>query len=177
MLVSEVADSATTDAEHQVGLDATWHVPACVAAALKDVRLLPEHTEPPVQHTGEFWHWKLTPYGLDLMRTLTRASAGGFAYQETFLEPEQSAIPQLVLLDRLNSAIHMQLADPNSETDWAALLEDQPFLRERGIEIDPTLLANEIERLTQRILQNAYAETGSRHYHHPHLTKPLVDSH
>jgi hypothetical protein len=138
---------------------------------LHNVYLCREKTTPPVQHRGDFWYWKLTAYGLALMRALVRASAAGFSYTETFMEPEAESIPQLVLLGQVNAVVRAQLANAAALTDWASILDHSPYLHERAVQIDTALFQREIDRLIGRILQDSYDPSGSRHYH-PRAAKP-----
>lgn len=139
-------------------------VPAYLAAALQNVYLCRAHTCPPVRHEGEFWHWYLTPYGLTLMRLLTRASARGFAYRETFLEPDPQTVPQLVLLADLNQAVAERLSGP---VDWDALLRRSVFLQERRIAIDTDMFARDIRQLIVSLESGVYDLAGNYTYRTP----------
>lgn len=129
---------------------------------LKNVHLCREHTTPPIQQSGEFWYWKLTAYGLDLMHVLTRASMGGFSYCETFMEPEPDSIPQLVLLHQLNAVIHCCLSNVAFSPDWTTLLNCSQYLREKGITLDDTVFQREINCLIWRVHQGRYCRNGNR---------------
>jgi hypothetical protein len=167
MLAHGAEAPLTTLIDSQAGLPEIAPVPRYVAAALKNVHLIVEKTTPPVQHAGEFWYWRLTPYGRDLMRMLVHASASGFAYAETFVQPEDSEIPQLTLLANLNHGIQAQMEHPAAPFAWTAVFEHSDFLQAQGVQIDLTVFQPELGRMIEQIRQDFYDAAGWRIYQHP----------
>ncbi len=140
-------------------------MPRCVMAMLQGVYLIREKTSPPVEHSGDFWYWKLTPYGLTLMQALVRASDGGFSYAETFMQPDPDAIPQLVLLNQINSALCVACKEPDARPDWAAILTYSPYLCARGVIMDVARFQHEIDTVIARLREGYYDRSGNRAYH------------
>lgn len=147
-------------------------VPCVVTAMLQNVYLYREKTTPPVEHRGDFWYWKLTPYGLDLMRVLVRASAAGFPYAETFMEPDPEAVPQLALLGRLNVLISAHLTHTVPLPDWAASLDHSAYLRDQKVVIDATVFQRELDGLIAQIRRGCYDLAGNRVYPTMQRTDP-----
>lgn len=140
-------------------------MPRCVMAMLHSVYLIREKTSPPVEHGGDFWYWKLTPYGLTLMRALVRASYGGFSYAETFMQADLDAIPQLVLLHQINSALRVACKVDGAHPDWAAILTYNPYLNKRGVMVDVARFQHEIDLVIARLREGYYDLSGNRAYH------------
>lgn len=149
------------------GDEILWQVPAHVTAMLQNVHLIRSRTAPPVEHSGDFWYWMLTPFGLTLMRILVRASRDGFSYAETFMQPDTSEIPQLVLLDTIAAAMQDQLTDSLCEPDWVHILDSSPFLNEQHILVDPTAFHRQMDRLMIQVTQAGYDVAGNRIYTRP----------
>ena len=160
-------DKTTIRSNSDISAELTCHTPRFVTAMLQNVYLLREKTAPPVEHGGDFWYWKLTAYGLDLMRALVRASDAGFSYAETFMEPNPDTIPQLVLIGQVNAIIQSQIGNTGTQPEWAAILDHNPYLHDRRVIVDSTIFQREIDRLVGQIRQGHYDLSGSRTYFPP----------
>lgn len=134
-----------------------------VAAMLRNVHLSYDDKSHVLKQEGDFWYWKLTYYGLDLMRLLVWTANNAFSYAETFEEPELENIPQLMLLAQLNNKIDLQLTHP-SEPRWGAILDDSPYLHDKDVVIDLELFQFGIEDLIERIQQSSYSYSGNKVY-------------
>ncbi len=157
-------ESAATHDNRPECAETGAHAPHVVTAMLQNVYLFREKTAPPVEHRGDFWYWKLTPYGLDLMRALVRASAAGFSYFETFMEPDSDKVPQLILLNYLNALICLRLTHPSPQPNWSVNFNCSPYLRDQGIVIDTNAFQTELDRLIARIRRGRYDPAGNRVY-------------
>lgn len=158
-------DLTAIRSNNDVSAELNRYAPQVVTAMLQNVYLRREKTAPPVEHGGDFWFWKLTAYGLALMRALVRASGTGFSYAETFMEPDLDAIPQLVLMDQINTTIQSQITHIATSTDWATILDHSPFLYEKRIVVDPMIFQHEVDRLVEQVRQGHYDLSGSRQYY------------
>ena len=138
-----------------------------VTPMLHNVYLDRHKTTPPVEHRGDFWYWKLTLYGLHLMRAVVRASYDGFSYTETIMEPEPDTRSQLVFLYQLNSAIHATIAG-TPPLQWAAMLDSNPYLHDRQVIIDIPTFEREIDHLVARITGGYYDAFGHKIYYPAH---------
>lgn len=150
--------------DRENAVESDWQVPRFVEAMLQNVHLYREKTTPPLEHRGDFWYWKLTAYGLALMRVLVRASENGFSYSVVFWEDEPDVVPQLAFLGQLNAAIHAQLTDERVRPDWAAVLAGSPYLRDVAAIIDTALFRRRIDHMTTQIRLGRYDPSGSRVY-------------
>ena len=135
-----------------------------VAPMLRNVHLSYDEKSHVLRQEGDFWYWKLTYYGLDLMRLLVWTANNPFSYAETFEEAELEYIPQLMLLAQLNNKIDIQLTHDISEPQWDAILDDSLYLHDKDIVIDLELFQFAIEELVKRIHQGRYSYTGNRTY-------------
>lgn len=149
------------------GDELLWQVPAYVAAMLQNVHLIRSRTAPPVEHSGDFWYWMLTPFGLTIMRILVRASLDAFSYAETFMQPDRSEIPQLVLLETITTAMQDQLTDSILQPDWVRILVSSQFLHEQHVLIDPAAFHRQMDHLTVQVKLACYDMAGYRIYTPP----------
>lgn len=135
-----------------------------VAPMLRNVHLSYDDKSHVLKQEGDFWYWKLTYYGLDLMRLLVWTANKPFSYAETFEEAELENIPQLMLLAQLNNNIDIQLTHDISEPQWGAILDDSLYLHDKDIMIDLELFQFGIEDFVKRIQQGRYSYSGNRVY-------------
>ncbi|MBZ0295679.1 MAG: hypothetical protein K8L99_24185 [Anaerolineae bacterium] len=156
----------TNSNDHDLQPESTESIPNFVTAVLKNVHLHVEHTAPPVQYDGEFWYWRLTSYGFDLMRLLVQAAVEGFPYRETFTEPAQSEIPQLVLLAAINNVFHTMQTNPTYNTPWDELVDHDSYLQEQGIILDMECFQKQLSALFNRLTDD-YEPSGNKILHHP----------
>jgi hypothetical protein len=164
MAIYHAPDPDTSFDTREADAQAEWQAPPYIMAMLHNVYLCREKMTPPLEHGGDFWHWRLTAYGLDLMCTLVRASVDGFTYAETFMEPEPEDHPQLAFMNQVNAAIRMLLMDDSARPDWAAVLDFSPYLRDQHITFDTADLWQKIDYLIVRIKRGDYDRIGSRIY-------------
>ena len=136
-------------------------VPQVVMAMLKNVHLYFVNVTQAVEQDGDFWYWKLSLYGLDLMRLLVNSSAVGFSYAETFTEPDIEQIPQLLMLEEINEEIHHLLVHPDYPVDWDAVLRCD-YLHDKTIDVGQ--FERGIARLIVRIQDTYYISSGNRVY-------------
>lgn len=167
MVFYEVFNSPIIHDDENFCAETAWQIPRFVTVMLQNVCLCDEKTTPPIEYTGDFWYWKLTSYGLDLMRALVRASVDGFSYFETFMEPELEVIPQLVLLDQLNAVIHSRLTDPYNLLDWGTIFEHSQYLRDKSVTVNTGVFECEVDCLIARIRQGRYDPSGNSIYRSP----------
>lgn len=121
-----------------------------------------ESTSLPLLFTGEYWYRRLTPYGRDLMRALVKASGQGFPYRETLLEPENSEVPMVMLLDSLDEQIGRMLTGAQDESLLPQAVEGSSYLKERNIAVDCDLLWEELARIVEKVDRGCYTESGYR---------------
>jgi hypothetical protein len=157
-------DPVAVHNQGDIDAETVGEAPRFVTAMLQNVYLYREKTTPPVEHRGDFWYWKLTPYGLALMHALVRASVDRFSYFETFTEPDLDAIPQLVFLGKVNAVIEAWLTNTSDLPDCTTILNRSQYLHEKRIVVDPATFQREIHRLIEQIRQGCYDAAGDRVY-------------
>ncbi len=151
---------AIPSVERTVTLVTPPAAPPYVQVLLKEVRLVVELPAPPVSYVGEFWCRRLTDYGHDIMRALVLASRPGFAYPETFADPEDADVPVLALLaaaDAQVRALWCAAARPD-----AAALNAVPYLRARCVTVDADRLAALLSPVLTALAHGAYDANGHK---------------
>lgn len=164
MVQSATFDFPIHHQDRTTNITADDYLPAFVVAMLRNVHLSYDDQSHELSPEGEFWFWKLSSYGLDLMRLLVRTSNRAFSYAATFTEMEIENVPQLMLLSQLNSEIRIKLIRPMSESKWAPILDCHSYLHDQGIVIELELFQTEMEKFIMRIRQGRYSPSGSRVY-------------
>lgn len=150
---SSLAQSAREIANQY--LDTAGHKPPVLNVMLQNVRLNLEKHQPPLEQIGDFWFWKLSNFGLDLMLALSKSAKSAFSFVDSFLEKDPVNMLEFKLLDKMSRNLETNF-------DWDMLFLSDTFLQSRNIQIDVQSFKSEMVKIIKRMEYGIYDDLGNR---------------